>query len=189
MVQKIIIITAPSGSGKSSIAKGVMQAIPELQFSISAATRLPRIGEIEGIHYYFMSIADFTNKINNNEFAEWEKVYEGKYYGTLKSEINKIWQNNKTPVLDIDVIGAKNIISTYPSQTLSLFINVPLQELKKRLLARGTETTESLTERLEKAESEAIDSVFFDVIINNINLEKATQEAIETVKTFIQSNP
>jgi guanylate kinase len=189
MLQKIIIITAPSGSGKSSIAKGLMQAIPNLQFSISAATRAARDGETNGVHYHFMSIADFENKIKNNEFAEWEKVYEGKYYGTLKSEMNRIWQNNQIPLLDIDVKGAKNIQAAYPTHTLSLFINVPKQELKKRLLARGTETEETLVERLTKAEIEAKDSIYFDVIIQNINLHQATQEAIAIVEKFIQNNP
>jgi guanylate kinase len=187
MSNKIIIITAPSGSGKSSIAKGLMQAMPNMQFSISAATRKPRSGEIDGEHYHFISVAEFESKIKNKEFAEWEKVYEGKYYGTLCSEMNRIWSQSQIPLLDIDVQGAINIQKAYPAQTLSLFIQVPLSELKKRLIARGTETSESLQERLSKADQEAQQSIYFNHIIINDQLDKAIKETIELVKNFLEN--
>ncbi len=185
MANKIIILTAPSGSGKSSIAKGLMAAMPNLQFSVSAATRHPRAGEIEGVHYYFISVQDFQQKIELNQFAEWEKVYEGKYYGTLKSEIQSIWNAGKIPLLDIDVIGAKNINKNYPIETCSIFIEVPITELKKRLEDRGSETTESLQERLDKAAQEAEHKNYFHYTVINDSLKRATKETIKIVQEFL----
>jgi guanylate kinase len=185
LTTKIIILTAPSGSGKSTIAKGLMQQLPQLQFSVSAATRSPRSDEVDGVHYHFLSVDQFTSKINSNQFAEWEKVYEGKYYGTLKSEIENIWAQHKVPLLDIDVKGAKSIIANYPQQVLSIYIHVPVAELQKRLIARGTETPKSLQERLDKASIEAQESTSFDAIVLNNDLHEATQEVVEQVKKFL----
>ena len=152
---KIIIITAPSGAGKTSITKHLMQHFPQLAFSVSAATRQARGNEKDGVDYHFISMDDFKQKIQRNEFIEWEMVYEGKYYGTLKSELEKIWQQNKIPVLDIDVKGAIHVQQQFPQTSLSLFIEPPsVDELKKRLQSRGTETAESLRARLNKASFE-----------------------------------
>jgi len=126
--QKILIITAPSGAGKTSITKRLMQKFPNLAFSISAATRNARSTEVDGKDYYFMPEAAFQQKIQEKEFAEWEMVYEGKYYGTLKSELERIWANNQIPVLDIDVKGALHVQKQYPINTLSIFIEPPSVE-------------------------------------------------------------
>lgn len=133
--QKIIIITAPSGAGKTSITRFLLNKYSsKLAFSISAATRQPRGQEKSGVDYYFMSVDEFTNKIQHEEFVEWEMVYEGKYYGTLKAELQRIWNEGKIPVLDIDVKGAIHIQQQYPETTLSIFIEPPsVDELKRRL--------------------------------------------------------
>src|SRR5260221_14773331 len=145
---KLIIITAPSGSGKTSITRHLMQHFPQLAFSVSAATRQSRGIEKDGVDYHFMSTETFQQKIQHNEFVEWEMVYEGKYYGTLKSELEKIWNESKIPVLDIDVQGAIHVQQQYPETSLSLFIEPPtVNELKNRLQSRGTESEESLAAR------------------------------------------
>src|SRR4051812_33427405 len=145
-MQKIIIITAPSGAGKTSITRHLLRTFSSrLAFSVSAATRQARGNEKNGVDYYFMSQEDFTNKIQHEEFIEWEMVYEGKYYGTLKSELIRIWKEGKVPVLDIDVKGAIHVQQQFPETTLSIFIEAPsIEELKKRLQSRGTESEESL---------------------------------------------
>lgn len=185
--QKIIVITAPSGAGKTSITKYLLDVFPnKLTFSISAATRKARGDEKNGVDYYFMSEEEFTNKIQHGEFAEWEMVYEGKYYGTLKSELARIWGEGKVPVLDIDVKGAIHVQQQYPETTLSLFIEPPgVEELKRRLQSRGTESEESLNARVNKASYELSFKHSFDHIIINDNLEKAKEQALEIVKAFL----
>lgn len=185
--QKIIVITAPSGAGKTSITKYLLNVFPnKLTFSISAATRKARGDEKNGVDYYFMSEEEFTNKIQHGEFAEWEMVYEGKYYGTLKSELARIWGEGKVPVLDIDVKGAIHVQQQYPETTLSIFIEPPgVEELKRRLQSRGTESEESLNARVNKASYELSFKHSFDHIIINDNLEKAREQALEIVKAFL----
>jgi len=184
---KIIIITAPSGSGKTSITRHLMQAFPELAFSVSAATRNARGVEKNGVDYYFISENDFKNKIQHNEFVEWEMVYEGKYYGTLKSELQRIWDAQKIPVLDIDVKGAIHVRQQYPQSSITLFIEPPsVGELKKRLEGRGTETHESLAARINKAAYEISFKEHFDKVIVNDDLEKACNEAVGIIDAFIQ---
>lgn len=184
---KIIIITAPSGAGKTSITRYLMQHFSQLAFSVSAATRKPRGKEKDGVDYHFISEEDFKQKIQHNEFVEWEMVYEGKYYGTLKSELERIWALSKIPVLDIDVKGAIHVQQLYPGSALSLFIEPPtVEELKKRLETRGTETAESITARVNKAAYELSFKEHFNNTIVNDDLQRACSEAEKIVGDFIQ---
>lgn len=184
--KKIILITAPSGSGKTSIVNYLIQNNPSLAFSISATTRPPRKVEKEGNHYYFISEEEFREKIHNKEFLEWEMVYEGKYYGTLKSEIERIWGENKIPVLDIDVQGAIHVQQQYPVNTITIFIQVPSEEeLRRRLKMRGSETEESLQARLNKSAFEMSFKNQFQNIVVNKNLEDACRETEKIVREFL----
>ena len=187
-MKKILIITAPSGAGKTSITKYLMEKFLVLTFSVSAATRQPRGTEKNGVDYYFMSADDFKYKIQHNEFVEWEMVYEGKYYGTLKSELDKIWAAGKVPVLDIDVKGAIHVQQQFNEGTLSLFIEPPsVDELKKRLQSRGTETEESLAARVNKASYELSFKTYFDRTVVNADLSVACAEAEKIVDAFLKS--
>jgi guanylate kinase len=184
---KILIITAPSGAGKTSITRHLMQKFPQLAFSVSAATRKARGSEKDGVDYHFISEEAFKQKIQENAFVEWEMVYEGKYYGTLKEELERIWKMDKIPVLDIDVKGAIHVQQQYPQTSLSLFIEPPsVQELKKRLQSRGTETAESLAARVNKASYELSFKEHFNKIIVNDDLEKACIEAELILLGFIK---
>ena len=185
---KIIILTAPSGSGKTSIARYLLKQFPNLSFSISAATRKPREGEVSGKDYYFMSEDAFKSHIKNNDFIEWEMVYEGKYYGTLKSELERIWSEQKVPVLDIDVHGGIHVQKEYPINTLALFVQPPsVEELRKRLESRGTESTESINTRVSKASYELSFAHQFDHVVVNDDLEKACKEAAAIVDAFLKA--
>ena len=185
---KLIIITAPSGAGKTSITHYLMNKFSYLSFSISAATRPARSEEKNGKDYYFMSMDEFKEKIQHNEFVEWEMVYEGKYYGTLKSELARIWSESKIPVLDIDVQGAIHVQQQYPETSLTLFIEPPsVAELKKRLQSRGTESEESLAARVNKASYELSFKEQFDKLIVNDDLRKACDKAEAIVTAFINS--
>jgi len=185
---KILIITAPSGAGKTSVTTHLLEIFPELEFSVSAATRQKRENEVSGRDYYFMSLEEFQQKIRNNEFIEWEMVYEGKYYGTLKSEMERIWAAGKVPVLDIDVKGAIHVQQQYPNKTYSIFIEPPsIEELKRRLQARGTETKESVEDRINKAAYEISFKHSFSHTIVNHDLATARQEAVDIVKAFLMA--
>ena len=186
---KLIVITAPSGAGKTSITRHLLKTFPDqLTFSISAATRMSRANEKNGTDYYFITEDEFKQKIQNNEFVEWEMVYEGKYYGTLKSELQKSWNENKVPLLDIDVKGAIHVRQQYPSSSLSLFIEPPsIEELKNRLSSRGTETLESLQARVNKASFELSFKDQFDHCILNDKLHRAFEEAERIVRQFLGS--
>jgi guanylate kinase len=183
---KVIIITAPSGAGKTSITHHLMQQFPQLAFSVSAATRQARGMEKNGVDYYFMSADEFKQKIQHNEFVEWEMVYEGKYYGTLKAELQRIWDNHQIPILDIDVKGAIHVKQQFPDSALTIFIEPPsVKELQNRLENRGTETAESLAARVNKAAYEISFKDQFDKQIVNDNLEEARAKAVVIVQAFI----
>ena len=183
---KLILITAPSGSGKTSIVNYLLKKYPQLAFSVSATTRRPRGNEKDGVDYYFIPDEEFKEKIHSKEFLEWEMVYEGKYYGTLKSEIERIWSEKKVPVLDIDVQGAIHVQQQYPVNTISLFIQAPsLEELKSRLQSRGSETEESLQARLSKSSFEMTFKTHFENVIINKDFETACLEAEKIISTFL----
>jgi guanylate kinase len=185
---KIIILTAPSGAGKTSITHFLLREFPQLAFSISVATRKRRENEVDGKDYYFMTEEEFHIRNNKHEFVEWEMVYEGKIYGTLKSELERIWNNKQVPVLDIDVKGAIHVQEQYPGTTLSIFIDPPsVDELRRRLSSRGTETEESLEIRINKASYEISFKHHFSKIILNDNFEKACAQAKEAVQQFLES--
>jgi guanylate kinase len=183
---KLIIITAPSGSGKTSITRYLINKYPQLAFSISATTRSPRGTEQNGVEYYFMSVDEFRHKIDLKAFIEWEMVYEGKYYGTLKSELERMWIAGQIPMLDIDVHGAIHVQEKFEGDCLSIFIQPPsVDELKLRLERRGTETAESLATRISKASYEMSFSHQFNKTILNVDLNKACAEAEQVIKDFL----
>ncbi len=185
---KSIIVTAPSGAGKTSITRYLMHAFPELAFSVSATTREPRANEKNNVDYYFISLDEFKEKIQKKEFIEWEMVYEGKYYGTLKQELERIWAIDKLPVLDIDVQGAIHVQQQYPLTTISIFIQPPsIDELKKRLEGRGSETAKSLQARINKAAYELSFHHYFENVIVNNDFDAACAEAKKIVQQFIDS--
>ena len=184
-MKKLIIITAPSGAGKTSITKYLLNKYPQLAFSVSAATRKPREQEVEGKDYYFMSAEAFHKKIGEDAFIEWEMVYEGKFYGTLRSELERLWELGKTPVLDIDVKGAIHVREQYANNTLAIFIEPPsMAELKKRLESRGTENMESMQTRLSKAEYEVSFKGQFKVIVND-DLQRACEETETAIIEYL----
>jgi len=184
---KFIIVSAPSGAGKTSIVRQLMRAGLGLEFSVSAASRAPRQGEQNGKDYFFLSTREFRRKINNNELLEWQEVYKGQYYGTLKSEVDRIWKAGHHVLFDVDVQGGMNLKKMFPDIALSLFIMPPsLEELEKRLRLRSTEDEESLQKRLAKAGEEMSFASQFDRIIINDKLDEAVQEAIRVVKKYLE---
>lgn len=186
MAGKAIIFSAPSGSGKTTIVKHLLKNNSDLGFSISASTRDKR-GRTEenGKDYYFLTPRDFKKKIDNNEFVEWEEVYEGNFYGTLKSEIDRVWREGKNVIFDVDVKGGLNLKKYFGDRALAVFVKVPsLEVLRERLHDRGTETQESLSRRLFKAEFEMGFSDKFDVVLVNENLEKSLAEAQRLYEEF-----
>ncbi len=185
---KIILVTAPSGAGKTSIIQHLVKKFPRLAFSVSATTRKPRNNEKDGVDYYFISEKDFKEKIHQKEFLEWEMVYEGKYYGTLKSEMERIWLIGKVPVLDIDVQGAIHVQQQYPINTFSIFIQPPsTEELKSRLEQRGSETAETLQARVNKSAFEMTFKSYFEHVIVNKTLAQACKEADDIVRAFMKN--
>ncbi|WP_240507387.1 guanylate kinase [Winogradskyella aurantia] len=184
---KLIVFSAPSGSGKTTIVKHLLKQ-PELnlEFSISATSREARGKEIDGKDYYFLSLKEFKNKINNDEFLEWEEVYRDNFYGTLKSEVERIWAQGKHVIFDIDVSGGLRIKRKFPEQTLAIFVKPPdLNELVRRLKDRGEESPEKISMRVAKAPAELATAPLFDVIVVNANLKDALQNAHDLVARFI----
>ena len=184
--KKVIILTAPSGAGKSTITKYLLANYPHLGFSISATTRKPRGTEKDGIEYHFLSTKAFEAHIDQNDFLEYEMVYEGLYYGTLKSELERLWQSGKTPVLDIDVKGALKVQNVLGANCLSIFIMPPSVEvLKERLQSRQTESAEAIQTRIDKAAYEIEFSNQFKAIVKNEVLEVACAEVAKLIENFI----
>lgn len=187
MKGKLIIFSAPSGSGKTTIVKHLLQEDFDLEFSISATSRPARGTEKHSKDYYFLSADEFRKKIANNEFLEWEEVYTDKYYGTLKSEVERIRNNGKNVIFDVDVVGGCNIKEYYGEEALSVFVQPPsIEELEKRLIDRSTDSSEVITTRIEKAEYELTFASQFDVIIINNKLEDALKNAEEILTKFLK---
>ncbi len=190
MPERLILFCGPSGSGKTSIVHHLLNKYPQLSFSVSATTRAKRNTELEGRDYYFLSIEDFKNKIENNEFLEWEEVYKNGFYGTLKSEIQRISKSGKFVIFDVDVEGGLNIKKQYGNKLLDVFVMPPgIDELKKRLMSRATETEASLKARIHRAEDELQYSTRFSNIIINTVFENAVMEAENLVSKFLTEHP
>jgi len=184
----MIIFSAPSGAGKTTIVKEVIKIFPQLEFSVSACSRPKRENERDGLDYHFLTEKEFKNKIDNNEFVEWEEVYPGNYYGTLKSELKKIWNKNKHVIFDVDVIGGLNIKKKYPENALAIFIKPPdLATLERRLKKRGTDNKDSIKKRLEKAAFELSFEPRFDAIIVNDYIDKAVKEVYMLIQNFLNN--
>jgi guanylate kinase len=184
---KLLVFSAPSGSGKTTIVRHLLaQQDLNLEFSISCATREPRGEEVDGKDYYFITWEEFKKHIKAEEFVEWEEVYTNNYYGTLKSEVERIWAKGKNVIFDIDVSGGLRIKHKFPQETLAVFVKPPsVDELKRRLKERSTESDEKINMRIAKAHVELATAPQFDTIIKNYDLDVAKQDAYELVKEFI----
>jgi guanylate kinase len=187
MAGKLIIISAPSGGGKTTIVKRVLQSGLQLAFSVSACSRMPRPGEVNGKDYYFITAGEFKRRISNQEFIEWEEVYPGMFYGTLKSETARIWSEGYNVLFDVDVKGGLNIKKLYQDQALAIFIMPPsIMVLEERLRKRHTETEEDLNKRMDKAKSELTYAGRFDTIIINDDLDTAVKDTIAVINDFLK---
>ena len=183
---KVVIFSAPSGSGKTTVVNHLLQRFDCFAFSVSATSRAPRGAERDGEAYYFISADEFRRRAAAGDFVEYEEVYQGVFYGTLKSEVERIWAMDKVILFDVDVKGGVNIKKFYGDEALSLFIQPPsVEELRRRLEGRGTDTPEAIAERLAKAEYEMTFAPQFDRIIVNDDLETAKQETLKVVKDFL----
>ena len=186
MSNKVIIFSAPSGSGKSTIVGRLLADYPNLEFSISATSRAPRGNETDGREYYFFTREEFEDKIRNGEFVEYEEVYEGSYYGTLKSEVERIWAKGHAIIFDIDVKGGVNLKSLYGDTAMSVFIMPPdMETLKKRLESRGTDSAESIEKRLARAKEEMEYRAKFDHVVVNDDLETAVKDTRRLIDAFL----
>ena len=186
MQGKLIIFSAPSGAGKTTIVRHLLEKDLNLEFSISATSRGKRHTETNGEDYYFLSEEEFRMKIANNEFLEWEEVYNGTFYGTLKSEVERIWQNGNNVLFDVDVVGGCNIKKFYGDQALAVFVQPPsVEELRNRLVLRSTDALEVIEKRVAKAEYELTFAPQFDCVIVNDQLNKALEEAEKCIREFI----
>ena len=184
---KLIVFSAPSGSGKTTIVRHLLSKEDlNLEFSISAASREPRGEEVNGKDYYFISTEAFKKHIKNEDFLEWEEVYRDNFYGTLKSEVERIWAKGKNVIFDIDVSGGLRIKHKFPEETIAVFVKPPsVDELKRRLKERSTESEEKINMRIAKASVELATAPQFDVIIKNYNLDIALEEAYQLVKNYV----
>lgn len=187
MSQKVIIFSAPSGAGKTTAVSHLMKQSNQFGFSISACTREPRPNEIDGKDYHFLTLENFKKKIEENAFIEWEEVYPNKFYGTLKTEIDRLWQEGKVVVFDVDVKGGVNLKEYFGEKALSVFVKAPsLEIIKQRLSARQTESVETLETRLQKAEYEMTFAHQFDKILVNDDLEQTLQEVEQIASSLIE---
>lgn len=187
MAGKLIIFSAPSGSGKSTIINYLLQQNLNLHFSISATSRLPRGEEKDGVEYYFLTPDEFRARIQAGDFLEYEEVYTDKFYGTLKSEVERILSAGNNVVFDVDVVGGCNIKKYYGDRALSVFIQPPsIETLRERLVSRGTDQPEVIEDRIRKAEYELSFAPQFDVVVINDVLEKAQAEALNVIKSFLE---
>jgi len=183
---KLVIISAPSGAGKTTIVKHLLDNGLNLAFSVSATTRPIRGDETDGEDYFFLTVTEFKKKIDNHEFVEWEEVYKDLFYGTLKSEIERIWANGNHVLFDVDVKGGINLKNKYGTSSIAIFIMPPsVTELENRLVKRGTDTPEKIRIRVEKANDELKLSNQFDLIIVNHQLDRAKEEAFKIVSSFL----
>lgn len=186
MNNKVLIVSAPSGAGKSTLISYLLSKFPNLEFSISATSRAPRGSERDGADYYFISNDEFSRRVAKGEFLEWEEVYKGRCYGTLRSEIERIWRAGNVVVFDVDVVGGTNIKRLFPENSLSIFIDPPsIEHLRNRLISRRTDSEQEIARRVAKAEQELQYKGDFDVVIVNDDLQKAEQEIEMVVKDFV----
>jgi guanylate kinase len=187
MQGKIIIVSAPSGAGKSTIVKKILDQGLDIEFSVSACSRPIRDGEVDGVHYYFLSTEEFKDRIINGEFIEWEEVYEDHFYGTLKAELDRVWNNGNAILIDADAYGGINIKKQFGDQALSIFIMPPDKKtLRDRLISRSTDKPESIELRMAKAGEELALAYKFDKVVINDKLETAVREVLETIEKFLE---
>jgi guanylate kinase len=188
MEGKLVIISAPSGAGKTTIVKHLLENGLNLAFSISATTRAPRGKEKDGVDYFFLSVPEFRNRIGKDDFVEWEEVYKDLLYGTLRSEIERIWENGNHVIFDVDVKGGLNLKKIFGQKAIAIFIMPPsVRELEKRLKGRGTDSAEKIKMRLDKAHEELKLADQFDYIIINDSLDKAKGEAVRIITGFLSN--
>jgi guanylate kinase len=185
---KCIIFSAPSGAGKTTIVHDLLKRDLGLEFSVSACSRDPRPNEVDGKDYYYLGVEGFKDKIDADAFVEWEEVYTNNFYGTLKSEMERIWSQGKTVIFDVDVIGGLNLKKQFMEQALAIFVKPPsYEELEKRLRGRSTETEDKINQRMEKATKELAFAEEFDVILVNDDLHEACNQAASTVREFLDT--
>jgi len=188
MSGKCVIISAPSGSGKTTLVKYLLSQEPSLRFSVSASSRVPRTDEVNGKDYHFLSPGEFRKRIADGDFIEWEEVYHDQYYGSLRSEVERIWDEGGHVIFDVDVKGGINLKKALGKDALSVFIKAPsVEAIERRLRSRGTESEESLNKRVSKAESEISDEIHFDRTVVNDDLKLAEIELLGLVKTFLKA--
>lgn len=187
MSNKVVIFSAPSGSGKSTIVNHILKRHPEMEFSVSATSRAPRGQEKNGVEYHFFTVDEFRKMIDEDKFVEFEEVYAGSYYGTLKSEVQRIWDKGHVIIFDVDVKGGVNLKKYFGEKALSVFIQAPsVEELRKRLIARGTDSAEAIEKRVAKAAEEMTYADKFDSFIVNDDLQTAYNEADTLVDSFLK---
>lgn len=187
-MEKVLIFSAPSGAGKSTIVNHLLGIFPQLEFSVSATSRAPRGSEVDGREYYFLTPDEFARKVERGEFIEWEEVYSGSCYGTLRSELDRIWSKGHVVVFDIDVKGGLNVKKLLGDKALTIFIMPPSpEELRRRLESRGTDSAEAIEKRLAKAQEEITYAEHYDKVIVNDRLEEACKAAEEVVSRFLEA--
>lgn len=187
-MNKVIIFSAPSGSGKTTLVKHSLERFPELEFSVSCTTRQPRGNEVHAVDYHFLSLDEFRQKIVEDAFVEYEEVYTDKYYGTLKSEVEKVWNQGKVVIFDVDVKGGISLKKYFGEKALSIFIEPPsIEELERRLISRNTDDEETIKTRVAKAKEEMTYAGGFDKIVINSDLNEAKKEIESLIKSFISN--